>query len=626
MLSPRLWPEAAWTLYRTFGARGALLRARHEARRAAGAFRAAPLHPPGPAAPGAREAFAVSPARLRAATDPAAAVERAERVLGGEHQAFRWSWRPLPVGAAGWLTHPVTGVRADPALPWWRVAHLDARGGDVKELWEAARFAWAYDLVRGWLATGDERYARAFHARLAEWCESSPPFRGPHWSCGQETAIRAAALLYAEANLAGAAASDEAARRRIERVLAASGERIADAVGYAVSQRNNHALSEAMGLVALGARFRGAHPEAAAWLRTGERLLERLVAEQFAPDGWYVQHSFTYLRLALDQCALAERALRAVGRSLSPASAARLRAAAGLLLAVVDPASGEVPNHGPNDGAFAHPVTLAPYRDFRPVLTAACALWHHPLPADVAADAETLAWLGVEPPPRGPALPDGVRSGASGWAAARAGGTVAFLRAGRYASRPGHIDPLQLDVRIGGREVVVDAGTYAYNAPPPWRNGLAGAGLHNGPVLDGAAPGVPGPRFLWYIWPAARLVRAEGGPGGAVLEAEVPGVARRTVRVAPGRVEVEDRVLRPGTREAVVRWLLHPAADPAWVRAPGARVVEAAPADPAGWFSPGYGVRLPSRLVDVRWAPAERPAVQTLVGPPTLESDPTPDA
>ncbi|HYH83633.1 MAG TPA: alginate lyase family protein [Longimicrobium sp.] len=616
MLAPRLWPEAAWTLYRTFGARGAALRARHEARRAAGAFRPAPRHAPGMATAGAVDAFVVDPQRLRAATDRAAAVQRADRVAAGEHQAFRWEWRPLPAGADGWLTHPVTGTRADVSLPWWRVAHLDAHGGDIKELWEAARFGWAYDLVRGWLVTGDERYAAAFHARLAEWCESSPPFRGPHWSCGQETAIRAAALLYAEANLGGAVSTDADARRRIEAVLAASGERIADAVGYAVSQRNNHALSEAMGLVALGARFRGAHPEADGWLRTGHRLLERLVVEQFAADGWYIQHSFTYLRLALDQCVVAERALRGAGLALSPAAAARLRAAADLLLAVIDPSTGEVPNHGNNDGAFVHPVTLAPYRDFRPVLTAVCALWRHPLPMDVEADAETLAWLGADPPPRAPAMADGVRGGASGWAVARTGGTVVFLRAGAYSSRPGHIDPLHLDVRVDGREVVVDPGTFAYNAPPPWRNGLAGAAVHNGPVLDDAPPGVPGPRFLWYIWPAARLLRAEPAPGGALLEAEVPGASRRTVRVAPGRVEVEDRVLRPGTREAAVRWLLHPGADAAWIRAPGARVVEADPARTAGWFSPGYGVRLPSRAVEVRWAPSGDAAVRTVITPP----------
>src|SRR5690606_31019331 len=102
------------------------------------------------------------------------------------------------------------------------------------------------------------------------------PFSGVHWSCGQETTIRAIALLYAEANLASAPSSDHAALARIASVLAASGERIADAVGQAISQRNNHAISEAVGMLVLGTRFRGSHPDAARWAREGRRLLERL--------------------------------------------------------------------------------------------------------------------------------------------------------------------------------------------------------------------------------------------------------------------------------------------------------------------------------------------------------------
>ncbi|MBW3656190.1 MAG: heparinase II/III family protein, partial [Gemmatimonadetes bacterium] len=428
---------------------------------------------------------------------------------------------------------------------------------------------------------------------------------GPHWSCGQETAIRAIALLYAEANLPHTPG--------VAGVLAQSGERIADALGYAVSQRNNHAISEAVGLLALGARFRGQHPRAEAWLRRGRRWVARLVREQFADDGWYVQHSFTYLRLALDQCVAAERALRHEGRALSPAAAARLRAGAELLLTVMEPETGHVPNHGASDGAFVHPITLAEYRDFRPVATAAGALWGLPLPANVAPDRETLAWLGLDTPAAGRPLGDGLRVGTSGWAAARAGGTAVFLRAGRYTSRPGHIDPLHLDVRMDGREVVVDPGTYAYNAPPPWRNGLAGAAAHNGPLVDGLEPGVRGPRFLWYLWPEARLVSAGPAGDGYELVAEIPGTVRRVVRVLPGEVVVDDTVLRPGARQARVFWLLHPDADPGQVQVAGGQTGIAVEGDPAGWFSPGYGVRLPSRFVSAGWDPGRDPRLRTVV-------------
>lgn len=614
MLSPLQWPRAAWTLYRTFGPRGVSLRAGHEVKRALGWFRDSPRYRLLDGVP-LDHTFAIMQEGLAAATDHEAALARAERVAAGDHQAYRWTWRRLPRAPEEWRVYPSTRRVVEANQPWWQVPHLDAAAGDIKDLWEPARFAWAYDLIRGYLLTGEDRFAAVFHEHLASWFESSPPFKGPHWLCGQETAIRAVALLYAEANLAGAPSSTPQAMRRIHEVLAASGERIRDAIGYAVSQRNNHAISEAVGLVALGVRLRRSHPEAASWLESGHRLLERLIREQFAEDGWYIQHSFTYLRLALDQCVIAERALRSVGKGLSSGAVARLKSAVELLLTVIEPHSGIVPNHGPNDGAFVHPITLANFRDFRPVITAACATWKFHLPADVAADVEVLAWLGQESVPEGPPLEGGVRTGSSGWAFARVGETAVFLRAGSYTSRPGHIDPLQLDVRFGGREVVVDPGSYAYNAPPPWRNGLAGASVHNAPIVDGREPGVRGPRFLWYLWPEARFTKIHPIDNGFELVAEIRGEVRRRVRVCPDEVVVEDEVLRPDAREAVTRWLLHPDADSAQLEVRGGKMEHAAEGSVVGWFSPCYGVRWRSRSVLARWDPSSTPRLRTVIRP-----------
>jgi len=624
VLSVRRWPGAAGTLARTFGVRGAALRAAHELRRASHRFRAAPRHAVDVSAPRPDGAFRVDADGLRAPTDVAAALDRADRVVAGEYQAYRWTWTPLPRDAGGWLRHPATGHAYAADAPWWNVPHLDAAAGDIKDVWEPARFAWAYDLVRASLLTGDARYADAFATHFARWRASSPPFRGPHWSCGQETAIRAVALLYAEANLPLAPDVADA----VIGTLAASAERIDDALGYAVSQRNNHAISEAVGLLALGVRLRGAHPDAERWRTRGRRWLARLVEEQFAPDGWYVQHSFTYLRLALDQCVVAERVLRAAGERLPEPAARRLRAAVELLLAVVEPTTGEVPNHGANDGAFVHPITTAGYRDFRPIITAACATWGVPLPANVAADAEVLAWLALPTPHAAPPLGDGVRSGASGWAAARAGATLVFLRAGRYRTRPSHVDPLHVDVRLGRDEVVVDAGTFAYNAAPPWRNALVGGHVHNGPLVDGREPGVRGPRFLWYAWPDARLVSAEWTDDGATIVAERAGTIRRTVRATADGVRVVDEVAPATGDEVVVRWLVHPDA-PADALAvePGrdgdVTVETASDARLAGWYSPAYGVRVASRVVVARCAARAGATLVTTMHPPRLSSPPT---
>ncbi|MEZ4589025.1 MAG: heparinase II/III family protein [Gemmatimonadales bacterium] len=530
------------------------------------------------------------------ATDPEHAMERARRVLGGEHQAFRWRWTRLPRGDE-WHRHPETGRSNNSSAPWWSVPLLDPAVGDVKEIWEPARFGWAFDLIRGFTVSREPRFAESFLERLIDWCEANPPYRGVHWACGQETAIRAIAILHAEANLPGA--RDHPA---IRSVLAASGERIRDAIGYARSQRNNHAISEAVGLLAVGARLGGRHPDAGEWVALGRALLDRLVAEQFAPDGWYVQHSFTYLRLAAEQCAVGARVLRALGADLAPLTRSRLAAALELIDAVIDPATGLVPNHGPNDGAFVLPITLADYRDFRPLLTLLAAVLHRPLAADLAPDAETLAWLGAESVQAGPPRADGIRRGESGWVTARRGEVFAFLRAGQYRDRPGHFDPLHLDVRVGSEEVVVDPGTFRYNARAPWRNGLAGPTVHNGP-RDASDETVSGPRFLWLRWPSARILSAEDRDDASAIVAEVPGRYRREVRVTVTGVEVVDRATAAEASGFRETWLLHPDAATTWLETTGGTVTDATEADPRGWFSPRYGERIRSRFVTVEPEP-----------------------
>jgi hypothetical protein len=416
-----------------------------------------------------------------------------------------------------------------------------------------------------------------------------------HWSCGQETAIRAVALLYAESILGDAL--NQATRKRLSRVLAASAERIDDAMGYAISQRNNHGISEATGLVSLGLRLRDHHARANAWLARGTEWLNRLIDEQFAADGWYVQHSFNYLRVALDQCVVAQRMLVRGGRSIAPKSVERLGAACRLLVEVIDAPTGTVPNHGANDGAWVHPISLAAIDDFRPTLTAACATFGHALPSDIRVDAEALAWLQRPEPRRGRPRQDGVAQGMSGWAVARCGRTSVFLRAGKYRSRPGHIDALHVDVRLNGKPVVVDPGTFSYNSAPPWNNGLAEARVHNGPMVDGRVRAARGPRFLWLSWPEATIVRAQQAASGrAELVAEAPGV-RRSVSVSSDRVVVTDEMIDARATRMRICWLLHPEADLAGVSCSSPWSMVEGAEDTTGWYSPHYGKRIPSRAL-----------------------------
>ncbi|HJQ10044.1 MAG TPA: heparinase II/III family protein [Gemmatimonadaceae bacterium] len=536
--------------------------------------------------------------RLAKCTDLGIALARADRVLRGEYQAFRSQWRPLPKSPDEWRRNAVTGYVYEADQPWWLVKHLDADAGDIKQVWEPSRFAWAYDLARAFLLTGEERHAGAFEKYFASWHAGNPAFFGPNWSCGQETAIRSIALLYAEAVFRPAHLRSA---EMLAATLCASGERIADAIGYAMSQRNNHSISEATALIALGVRFQSVHPAARGWITLGKSCLEDSILDQFAEDGWYAQHSFNYLRLALDQCTIAETALlRAIGSGLSTDAVSRLQSACGLLATVIDAETGEVPNHGSNDGAFVLPITTALFSDYRPVLTAASARFGSPVPSDIPLDLEPLAWLSLEVPKAAPPREDGVRAGVSGWVAVRIGAVAAFLRAAHYRNRPGHIDALHLDIRYRGAPVVVDPGTFSYNQEPPWNNGLAVARVHNGPILDDIEPGMRGPRFLWLTWPSARILSVRMDNGEAFVSATLDGRVERRVHVTTDRVYVTDAALATGAESLRVSWLLHPGTPRSVFRSESPfSYVEASPGDALGWLSPVYDERVASYAIVV---------------------------
>ena len=592
-----LRPAIIRVLFKTFGLRGLARRAIYEFRRRTNNYKSAPA---GHRNNGENHAaFRYRPQSPFTNLEPALAelaIRRGRQVVNGQFQAYGDRWMPLPKNSGDWHTHPESGYQFS-ADSWWKVPHLPA-GADIKDVWEPARFSWVYDLVRAFAVSGDEAYANAFFAYAGAWCDANPPFLGAHWSCGQETAIRVLAILHGIDSLPGHVA-DEPNISRLEEMLGWSGERIADAIGYGLSQRNNHGISESAALVHLGLRLAGIHPSAKRWLSTGIRCLNEQICDQFSEDGWYAQHSFIYMRVALEQALYAHWVLRASGLGLAAESLDRLGAAMELLMLLVNPQTGIVPNHGANDGARVLPLAPTDHRDFRPVLTLAAIVLDRPLVDGLPPDPFTVKWLGAVP--RSERANDKwLNVGASGWVVAQNARYKLFLFAGCYRHRPSHLDQLHVHLSCSGREIITDAGTYSYNRLPPWNNGLVTSFVHNGPVLNGREAAERGPRFLWLAWPRAKVVTATQSPDTIRIVAERDGQVRREIILGPHRARIIDRSIDATARELQVTWLVHPdSAGLCSVSAVGANEVEVSDDQVVGWFSPTYGRKHACRALRV---------------------------
>lgn len=68
----------------------------------------------------------------------------------------------------------------------------------------------------------------------------------------------------------------------------------------------------------------------------------------------------------------------------------------------------------------------------------------------------------------------------------------------------GHADALSLTLSAGGREILVDPGTYAYHTNSEWRDYFRGTSAHNTLRVDGQDQSVAGGSFMWLRKAEAR--------------------------------------------------------------------------------------------------------------------------
>ncbi len=490
-------------------------------------------------------------------------------------------FRSVPPTPVRWHVNAFTGQSADADRPWYALPDFDARQGDIRTLWEPSRAAWAIDLARAAARADAVRRAElgALYDRWFEsWLRENPPFLGPNWKCGQETAVRLIAHLLAHFSL-GPADGGPRSWQTMARFAWASAYRIEHHIGYAVSQRNNHALSEACGLIVASHAF----PEfrdAPRWRRLGRRVLIEQVAAQFYDDGSYIQHSMNYHRVALHMVALATRLCELHGDRMPPAVYAALARSAKFLRAVMDPATGRLPNYGNNDGALVLPLSECDFTDFRPAIQAAARLAGDAPPFPPGPWDEESAWLlgdsGADPVPAKRQYRHEERSRQTGetfpiggYYTLRGGESWGMLRCHRYRDRPGQVDSLHWDLWWRGVNVLRDSGTYQYFTPENAALGahFKSAAAHNGVELEGASPFASVSPFLWFPWPDARVRRFERGANGGLscIEAECRDYARRPWRVVHRRTVIGlpgdawmivDDLVGAGAQAALLRWQL----------------------------------------------------------------------
>lgn len=422
-------------------------------------------------------------------------------VPGWQTSAQLFSHWPFTVASQppDWLANPFSGQRvASPERDWWQIPDFDPAVGDIKLIWELSRMDWVLAFAQR-ARNGDAEALERLNQWLVDWCTYNPPYRGPNWKCGQEASIRVMNLAVAAIVLG----QTKSATEGLNSLILVHLRRVAPTLRYAVAQDNNHGTSEAAALF-IGGSWLESHGIAPGknWAKVGRYWLENRVARLIGTDGGFSQYSLNYHRLLLDTLSTAElwRLQLALPR-FSDRWEQKARAATDWLFSMINASTGDGPNVGANDGARLLQLTDTTYRDYRPSVQLAMALFcKERAYSEDRGSNDMLRWLGVPFPEKISLPPGNFCADDGGFAVIRRGSSMAMLRYPRFRFRPSQADALHVDLWIGGENFLRDAGSFSYSAESTWLNYFGGTAGHNTVQFDGRDQMPRLSRFLFGSW------------------------------------------------------------------------------------------------------------------------------
>ena len=550
-----------------------------------------------------------------------------------------------------WHLDPRTRRRWPADGVWTPSRAHSADTSDIKVTWEAGRFQHSYYMARAaaFAPRDADYYARSLAAQMRGFVAANAFGAGVHAASGQEIAIRLLAWLFAVDTLYARRGASPIVDV-VGKALLEGGRVIAERIDYArIAVRNNHLISEALGLLAIGSLMRDT-AEAREWAALGRSILDEEADRQFYRDGGYIQQSHNYHRAALMQLLWACAFARAMGSRPSPSWTQAMDRSLDFLVAHQNPNDGRLPNYGGNDGAMPGIFTTCDFADFRPVLQTVSLAVRRERIFDRGPWDEMPAWF------FGPSILDeplrrldraSVAFNATGYQVLRGGDPQSFaaFRCGSLRERFSQIDMLHLDVWWRGQNVLVDAGSFRYNGAPEWHEHFMRTASHNTVTIDGRNQMLHYRQFKVLYWTKAQLLHFDDRGDWAICAGEHYGyrrhagncVHRRSVLFLKDDVWiVVDRVDGAGEHDLRLHWLggefpwthdgttlamttPHGRFAVAAYNADGSRVestvVAGADEPPRGWLSRYYGEKtaVPSFVAERR-AAAPQTFVSVLSG------------
>ena len=457
-------------------------------------------------------------------------IDSADRLIGGRFNVF--SLKNVHLGfPPPWNVDPKTCTQAP--LAFGKSINYRDEGlvGDIKYLWEINRHLELVTLAQAWHLTGECKYSEACRELLESWFSQCPYPFGVNWTCSLEHAVRLINWSYAWHLLGGEDSqlfTEESGKKFRARWLNGVFQHCHFIAGNfsRYSSANNHLLGEYMGLF-VGAVTWPYWEQCAAWRENAKMGLEEEVRNQNFSDGVNREQAVWYHHEVADMMLHCFLIGRANGIEFSSEYRDRFIAMLGYIASIMD-ISGHVPMFGDSDDAVMVRFCQGfGFNAYRSLLATGAVLFDRAvfklkaeqfdeksrwLLGDAAAakfdelqvDGENSTVRRSFPEGGYWILGDHLEMQHEARLVADAG-HLGFLSIAAH----GHADALSFAMSVGGHEILIDPGTFAYHTQKKWRDYFRGTSAHNTIRVDGLDQSVIGGNFLWMQHASAKCEKFE---------------------------------------------------------------------------------------------------------------------
>ncbi len=401
-----------------------------------------------------------------------------------------------------WITNPDTGYQYNINQHSLNLESLSAEAGDIKYVWEKARFAFLYTIIR-YDYHFEQDCSQQVFKEILDFIEKNPINQGPNYNCSQEISIRVFNWIFALHYYKNSSSLTEKVFETILNSIYWQIHHVYQNIHFSrIAVRNNHAITETLALYIVPLLF-PSMPNAEKWKRKGKKWFEQEIEYQIYEDGTFLQFSMNYHRVVIQLLTWGIQLAHKNGEKYSPIVYERAKKSIEFLNSCQDNQTGWLPNYGNNDGALFFNLTDQDFRNYKPQLYALASILKMDFMGDLSEkDKEELKWLNISENSHKVDFPLSKKYEykVGGYYVIREKEIITFIRCGKYKDRPFQADNLHLDIWVKGVNVLWDAGSYKYNTNEEELNYFNGTKSHNTAMIEGYNQMKKGKRFIWYHW------------------------------------------------------------------------------------------------------------------------------